>query len=351
MNLKTILVTIISVMALTVFIVACKQKAKETSSVADVTEIPVKLFAVQNETISEPVVAPGFISSATEARLSFKTGGVIERIYVEEGQSVHKGQLLATINLTEINAMVEQAKEGLEKAQRDYDRTKNLYKDTVTSLEQFQNVTTGLNVAKQQYEMARFNKSYSEIRATTDGRIVKKIMNEGEIAAPGMPVFFMNSAGTNDWLVKVGIADRDWTRLKLGNTATVKIDAYPGENFSGAVSQLAQAPDAMSGLYQVEIKLSGCNKSLATGLFAKTEIQPNSDAIYVTVPVDAVIEGNGSEAFVYTALDSKAHKQPVKIAFIKDGKVMLTSGLEKGAKVVVDGSAYLTDGVGVKIVD
>ncbi len=351
MNLKTILVTIISVMALTVFIVACKQKAKETSSVADVTEIPVKLFAVQNETISEPVVAPGFISSATEARLSFKTGGVIERIYVEEGQSVHKGQLLATINLTEINAMVEQAKEGLEKAQRDYDRTKNLYKDTVASLEQFQNVTTGLNVAKQQYEMARFNKSYSEIRATTDGRIVKKIMNEGEIAAPGMPVFFMNSAGTNDWLVKVGIADRDWTRLKLGNTATVKIDAYPGENFSGAVSQLAQAPDAMSGLYQVEIKLSGCNKSLATGLFAKTEIQPNSDAIYVTVPVDAVIEGNGSEAFVYTALDSKAHKQPVKIAFIKDGKVMLTSGLEKGAKVVVDGSAYLTDGVGVKIVD
>ena len=351
MNIRTIFVTVIGALALTVFIVACKQKAKETSSVADVTEIPVKLFAAQNETVSEPVVAPGFISSATEARLSFKTGGVIERIYVEEGQAVHKGQLLATINLTEINAMVEQAKEGLEKAQRDYDRTKNLYKDTVASLEQFQNVTTGLNVAKQQYEMAKFNQSYAEIRATTDGKIVKKIMNEGEIAAPGMPVFFMNSAGTNDWLVKVGIADRDWARLKLGNTAIIKIDAYPGENFSGMVSQLAQAPDAMSGLYQVEIKLNGCSKALATGLFAKAEINPNSDASYVTIPVDAVIEGNGSEAFVYTATDNKAHKQPVRIAFMKDGKVMLASGLEKGTKVVTDGSAYLTDGVGVKIVD
>ena len=325
MNIRTIFVTVIGALALTVFIVACKQKAKETSSVADVTEIPVKLFAAQNETVSEPVVAPGFISSATEARLSFKTGGVIERIYVEEGQAVHKGQLLATINLTEINAMVEQAKEGLEKAQRDYDRTKNLYKDTVASLEQFQNVTTGLNVAKQQYEMAKFNQSYAEIRATT--------------------------AGTNDWLVKVGIADRDWARLKLGNTAIIKIDAYPGENFSGMVSQLAQAPDAMSGLYQVEIKLNGCSKALATGLFAKAEINPNSDASYVTIPVDAVIEGNGSEAFVYTATDNKAHKQPVRIAFMKDGKVMLASGLEKGTKVVTDGSAYLTDGVGVKIVD
>ena len=106
-----------------------------------------------------------------------------------------------------------------------------------------------------------------------------------------------------------------------------------------------------NSLYQVEIKLNGCNKALATGLFAKTEIKPDGDASYVTVPVDAVIEGNGSEAFVYTTAESKAHKQPVKIAFMKDGKVMLTSGVEKGTKVVVDGSAYLTDGVGVKIMD
>jgi len=350
MNIKTIILTIAAVIPLTVF-VACKQKANETTSVADITEIPVRLIAAQGETISEPVVAPGFISSATEARLSFKTGGVIERIYVEEGQSVHKGQLLATINLTEINAMVGQAKEGLDKAQRDYDRTKNLYKDTVATLEQFQNVTTGLNVSKQQYDMAKFNQSYAEIRATADGKIVKKIMNEGEIASPGMPVFFMNSAGTNDWLVKIGVADKDWARLKLGNTASIKIDAYPGQVFSGNVSQLAQAPDAMSGLYQVEIKLNGCGKALATGLFAKAEIKPDNNASYVTIPVDAVIEGNGSEAFVYTTADNKAHKQPVKVAFMKDGKVMLSAGLDKGVKVVTDGSAYLTDGVGVKIVD
>ncbi len=349
MKIKTILTTVTAVVALTVLVVACKQKEKQVSSVADVTEIPVKLFAAQSQVITEPVIAPGFISSATEARLSFKTGGVIERIYVEEGQSVRKGQLLASINLTEINATVEQAKEGLDKAQRDYDRTKNLYKDTVASLEQFQNVTTGLNVAKQQYEMAKFNKSYAEIRATTDGKIVKKIMNEGEIAGAGMPVFFMNSAGTNDWLVKVGIADKDWARLKPGNTATVKIDAYPDETFAGTVSQMAQAPDPMSGLYQVEIKLNGCKKALATGLFAKTGIKPDNDATYVTIPVDAVIEGNGKEAFVYTVADNKAHKQPVKVAFMKDGTVMLVSGIEKGMKVVTDGSAYLTDGVAVKV--
>ena len=349
MKIKSVFAAVAGILVLTVFVVACKQKAKEITSVADVTEIPVKLCSAKSELVSEPVNAAGFISSSTEARLSFKTGGVIERIYVEEGQSVRKGQLLATINLTEINAMVQQAKEGVDKAQRDYDRTKNLYKDTVATLEQFQNATTGLSIAKQQYDMAKFNQSYAEIRANTDGKIVKKIMNEGEIAGPGAPVFFMNSAGTNDWLVKVGIADKDWARLKLGNAATIRIDAYPEEVFKGTVTQLAQAPDAMSGLYQVELKLAGCNKPLASGLFAKAEIKPTNEAIYVTVPVDAVIEGNGKEAFVYITNNNKAHKQPVKVAFMRDGKVMLTSGIDTGTKVITDGSAYLTDGVGVKI--
>ncbi len=351
MKAKSVIITLSAVLGITIFIVACKHNTKPATAIADVVEIPVKLFAARSETISEPVVAPGFISSATEARLSFKTGGVIERIYVDEGQSVHKGELLATINLTEINAMVQQAREGLDKAQRDYDRTKNLYHDTVASLEQFQNVSTALNVARQQYDMAKFNQSYAEIRAISDGKIVKKIMNEGVIAAPGMPVFFMNSAGTNDWLVKVGIADKDWARVKPGNPATIKIDAYPGESFTGRVTQMAQAPDPMSGLYQVEVKLNGCNKNLATGLFAKAEIKPNNEATYVTVPVDAVIEGNGNEAFVYTINGNMAHKQPVKVAFMKDGNIMLLSGIEQGTSVVVDGSAYLTDGTTVKVTE
>jgi RND family efflux transporter MFP subunit len=316
---------------------------------ADSTEIPVVLSPVSSVTICEPIQASGFISSETEARLSFKTGGIIQRIYVEEGQSVAKGQLLATLNLTEINAQVEQAKEALEKAQRDYDRAKNLYRDTVATLEQFQNSLTGLNVAKQQYEMARFNLSYSEIRATADGKIVKKMVNEGEIVSAGMPVFFTNAASTNDWLVKAGVADKDWARLQLGNVAQVKIDAYPDQTFSGVVSQLSQAPDALSGLYQVEIKLKPSAKALATGLFAKTEITPKTTANYLSVPVDAVIEGDGAKAFVFTVSDKKAHKQAVNIGFMKDGKVMLTSGVDTSMQVITDGSAYLTDGATVKI--
>lgn len=350
MNKKTILITLVAALAITVGIMACNKKTQSAEATAESTEIPVKMVAGSKETVSDPVVASGFISSSTEARLSFKTGGVIQRIFVDEGQTVRKGQLLATLNLTEINAMVEQAKQGVEKAERDYERAKNLYRDTVASLEQFQNATTGLSVAKQQYEMAKFNQAYSEIRAASDGKIIKKLMNEGEIIGAGMPVFYMTAAGSNDWIVKVGIADKEWARLKIGNNATIKVDAYADENFTGTVSQLSQAPDPMSGLYEAEIKLKPGTKAFATGLFAKAEIQPNADAQYITVPIDAVIEGNGREAFVFTTENNKAKKLPVKVGFIKDGKVMIASGIDENTEVITDGSAYLTDGVGVKVI-
>ena len=93
-----------------------------------------------------------------------------------------------------------------------------------------------------------------------------------------------------------------------------------------------------------------CIRDSATGLFAMAEIQPTSNNKYISIPIDAVIEGNNKEAYVYTVKDNKAYKQPVKVAFIKAGEVMLTDGLEPDAQVVTDGSAYLTDGAKVNIV-
>jgi RND family efflux transporter MFP subunit len=341
-------VTILVAVAVT--FVACNKKSKSTDTAMDTGEISVRTVTVVSKKISDPIVSSGFISSTREARLSFKTGGVIERIYVEEGQSVQKGQLLATLNLTEISSLVEQAKQGVEKAQRDYDRTKNLYADTVATLEQLQNAGTGLSIAKEQLSSALFNKSYSEIRAASDGKITRKLMNEGEIVSPGLPVFAMNAVGVNDWVVKVGVSDKDWARLKIGNTATVKIDAYQEQTFTATVSLLSQAPDPTSGLYQVELKLQNTGKEIATGLFAKVEIKPADDATYITAPIDAVVEGSGQNAFVFTVANNKAQKLPVRVAFIRDGMALISAGINDGTSIITDGSAYLTDGVPVKVI-
>jgi hypothetical protein len=88
---------------------------------------------------------------------------------------------------------------------------------------------------------------------------------------------------------------------------------------------------ATSGLYQVELKLQNTGKDVATGLFAKAESQSLLTQVkYISAPVDAVVEGNGQEAFAFVSQNGKAHKLPVRVSFIREGQVLLSSGLADG---------------------
>ncbi|NBA76235.1 efflux RND transporter periplasmic adaptor subunit [Emticicia sp. ODNR4P] len=338
---------ILGLIIATVF--ACGKKKTDKKTIADNETVAVKLVDVSNANSTEPIKASGLISSLHEARLSFKTGGIIEKIFVKEGQNIAKGQLLATLNLTEINAQVSQAQENVSKIERDLKRVNALYRDSVATLEQVQNLTTALSVAKQSLQIAQYNQGYSKIYAPTNGVVVKKMMNEGELASSGSPVFFVNAAGANDWVVKVGIADKDWTRLKLGDKADITLDAFPDVKFFANVTTLSQGADQASGLYQAELKISTQGKKMATGLFAKALIYPSIKYQYASVPVDAIIEGNGDQAFVYVVENGKAKRVSLLIAYVNNQQAFVREGLAGVSQVVTDGSAYLVEGTKVKV--
>lgn len=344
-------ITLTITVAMVLFFMACSKKdaPEEALPPSTLEEIPVKVTTVEQSTSSEAVTATGSVESDSEARLSFKTGGVIDRILVDEGTSVKKGQLLAKLNFTEIQAQVTQAQEGVKKAERDLQRAQNLYRDSVATLEQVQNATTALNVAKENLQIAQFNLSYSEIRAPISGKILKKLMNEGELTSPGNPVFMMHAASPGDWIVKAGLTDKDFVRLKIGDRATLAFDAYPNQNFTARVSELPQSADPMSGLYPVEFKFDTQGKKFTYGMFATLKIDGLKNGSYLSVPLDAIIEGNGANAFVFVPNGDKAQKVPVRVAFIRNDKAMISSGLQLGAKIITDGSAYLTEESIIKI--
>lgn len=325
---------------------ACGTKAENKQvETTDETVVPIKLAPVTTVVRAEPVVASGLVSSDQEARLSFKIGGIINRMYVDEGQQVRKGQLLATLDLTEINAQVNQAQLATEKAERDLSRVKSLYADTAATLEQLQNATTGQSVAKQNLTIAQFNQNYAQIRSTVDGTVTRKIANAGEIASPGAPVYLISSNRPSDWVVRVGVSDKDWARLRLGNKASIKLDAYPDQTFTGTVSELAQAADPVNKLYEVKIHINAGGVKLAPGLFGKVTLVPAQSRSYSLVPVEAIVEGNGKNGFVYLLADDRKHvrKAPVQIGFLDGDKVLLTNGLAGVQQVVTAGSAYLTE--------
>ena len=332
-----------------VLVWACGSKAgndtTETTTSPDEAVVPIKLSPVSTVVRAEPVVAAGLVGSAQEARLSFKIGGVINQMLVEEGQTVRKGQLLATLNLTEINAQVSQAQLANEKAERDLGRVKSLYADTAATLEQLQNATTGTSVAKQNLTIAQFNRDYAQIRSTVDGTVTRKVVNPGEYSSPGSSVYLISSNRPNDWVVRVGVSDKDWARLRLGNRAAIILDAYPGRTFSGSVSELAQAADPVNKLYEVEVRINSGGVKLAPGLFAKVTLVPAQSRSYKLVPVEAIVEGNGKDGFVYVLANDQKHvqKTPVQIGFLDGGKVLLTNGLSGVKNVVTAGSAFLTE--------
>jgi len=315
--------------------------------------IAVKLQAVEKSSYSRTMRYSGMIASNSEARLSFKIGGIVAKIFVKEGDHVAAGQILATLDLTEIDAQVQQATQSVEKSQRDAGRIKNLYNDTVASLEQLQNSNTQLTLATEGLRIARFNRQYAQIRAASGGTILQKFLNEGEYAAAGTAVLLFNGTASSDWVVRFGVADRDWAVSKMGDKATLTIDAYPDRSFTGVITKVAEGADPASGTYPIEIKVLPGGYKFAPGLFCTVELQPSVRQTVTLIPPEALAEGDGKTGYVYTvnADNRTVKKNPVRIAFIEKDKIAVSSGLENADRIITEGVGYLTEKATVKVVN
>lgn len=327
---------------LVVFFAACSAKSEPEK--AEKTAVNVEVQTFQSSLLAVPVQASGIITSDAEARLSFKTGGLISRMLVQEGQQVQKGQLLASLQLTEINAQVNQAQQGLDKAKRDFSRVEALRRDSAVTLEQFQNAKTALSVAEETVQIARFNQQYSSIVSPVSGKVIRKLMNEGELAGPGMPVYFIQSNAQADWVVKLGVADVDWTRLQVGDSASVFADAFPGEVIPAIVDELGFAADPMTGTFPVKLRLVAGDRSLASGMVAKMTIHPHAKEAHLVLPMQCLSEAQEDRASVFVLSKDKktVSRVEVKILQILPEGVVVT-GVPENSSIVTKGAAYLHD--------
>ncbi len=314
--------------------------------------IPVEVARIEQEVVNEPVYASGTFTSDDEVIRSFKTGGVVQRLYVMEGDVIRTGQLLATLDLTEISAQVAQARLGHEKAKRDYDRVKNLYRDSVVTLEMFENAGTALQLASEQLTAAMFNQACSEIRATENGFVLKKFVNEGQVVGPGTPVYMTNGAADGNWILKVAVSDGQWSTIKTGDPAVISTDIGNDRPMMGHVSKKSEGVDPYTGTFTINITpVPGFKIPIASGMFGKATITPSTGQKVWKIPYDALLDGDGNKGFVFTTCDRKtALRQPVSIAGLYRDFAMIDKGLENCNTVIIRGSAYLKDRSPVKII-
>lgn len=312
--------------------------------------IPVKLISLAAEASRQSISVSGYLATEDQIRLSFKTGGILEKVYVKEGDKVSRGQLIASIRPTEINALTEQASLGLQKAERDYNRVKALYQDSVATLEQMQNVKTALDLARQQLTQAKFNQGFIRLTAPADGYVLRKLKNDGELSEPGGPVILLGSlTPQQSWLLQTSVSDKEWTMITIGDSAIVQLEAFPDKQFKGMVRKKSVAADPVNGSFSIEIDVDMKNVTPAYGMFGKAIVKTKNESKGYLIPYEALIEANGKSASVFVSQDGKSVKRvDIRIGEITNHYVRVDSGLDGYAFIVSSGSPYLRDGSAIQ---
>jgi len=330
----------ISIASIVLLLAGCEPKVQK-ETILD-KPVNVKVGAVEFLEYKTPVRVTGRLSTTTEMKLSFKTGGFVKKLNVREGESAKRGKVLAVLDLSEIQAQSVQANISLDKAQRDLKRAGNLYRDSVVTLEQYQNAESACELAKAQKRIADFNLEYSQIKAPSDGKVLKLLMETNEMIGPGHPAILFAST-ENDWVVRVSVTDKDIVKLALGNSASVRMDPFPGMEFKAIVNELGSIADPVTGTYEAELIIVHPLPEFRSGFISRVEIYPRKLLRSLVVPIEALLDASDNTAYVFIYDSGRASRRRIHTGTILNDRVVVLEGIREGELVITDGAKYVSD--------
>ena len=322
-----------------------------------VPDAPVRVVSVDTVQVHGSVTATGQVRLGVEAPLSFKTAGIIAQMQVEAGQQVKLGQVLASLVMTDLDVQRTQAREQLAKTERDLARTESLRAKGMISQQAEQDVRAQREMARASLAAATFNHEQAVITAPSNGLILDKRADARETVAAGQPVVIFGRLDKG-WVVRAGLPPTDAVHINVGDPVQVRLDtaneAAAAQN--GKVRRVAAASDPRTGSIEVEVGLPSTKERLVSGMVARLEFSKSAGngakkTATVTLPLTAVLEGNGGQAkvFILTADKKKVQRIEVKTGQLINGGIEILAGLPADAMVVSEGAAWLSDGDAVRV--
>ncbi|SEA42243.1 RND family efflux transporter, MFP subunit [Flavobacterium gillisiae] len=349
--------------SLFVLLISCNGEKKE--AVAESPAIAVKVSGVSENSNSDFVSASGKIEAENSADLSTRMMGYVTKVYVQIGQQVKAGQLLVSINNSDllakkaqVDASILQATAGYNNAKKDYDRFVALFKQQSASQKELDDMTAryemakaGLEGAKQMRNevMAQFN--YSNITAPFSGVVTNTFVKEGDMANPGMPL--VSVEGASKLQVTAMVSEGDITSIKKGMPVTVLVKSS-NEKLTGKVSEVSVSAKNTGGQYLVKINLDKTDSAVLSGMFVNVQfpVENKSAATLntmVLVPESALVR-QGQLTGIYTV----GNENVALLRWLRTGKtfgdkVEVLSGLSADENYIISAEGKLFNGAKVSI--
>lgn len=349
----------------------CGEKIRPGTAGVARTEVKgVEVKKIEPSEAAEYMEASGTVKAKTISLLASKVMGAVKSINVREGDRVRAGELLLTIDDSDILQKVKQAEaahsgaqKGLEAARANldmvnltYERYKKLYDGKAISQQEFDQIETQRKGAEAQYGQAAEGVrqaeagvreaqaflSYTRIKAPFSGVVTAKMIDAGSMASPGMPLITVED--TSGFLLEVNASAKYAGRLHPGMKIDVTVDTIPG-SIKGRITDVVPAIDPQSRTFLVKITLK--DKGLKTGLYARIKaVVGKRTAIFVP---GASVVSKGGLTGVYTVDDKGVVTyRLVRVGETSGNDVEILSGLTPGDRVIVKGAEMAMDGGVVK---
>ncbi len=356
--------------------------ASETST--DVNHAPYAAVApVKRETIATSLSIAGQFIPYQNVELHAKVAGYIKNIYVDIGDRVHTGEVLAVLEIPELVAQVDEAKAAVHHAEEEIQRSRSdvlrAQADNVAlhanaerlvntdkvrpgliaqqelddatakdraSQAQVEAAKSALAAAQQELEVAKANQQhysalsdYARITAPYDGVVTWRFSDTGALVqagtstTSGLPV--VTVAQVNLLRLRIPVPESIAAKVKIGDSADVHVQAT-GEHFTGKVTRFTDALDTSTRTMQVEIDVPNPDYHLQAGMYANVTLDANSRPNALTVPIEAIQRGDNNKTSVLV-VDAENRVQPRTIQTGVEGSnnVEILSGLNDGERVIV----------------
>lgn len=338
---------------------------------------------VEKATIGNSVTATGTIEPVTKVEVGTQVSGIIDKIYVDYNSVVHKGQIIAELDKTNLMSELNSAKSNLAGAKSDldyqranYKRIKALYDKELVSGNEYDTALLSLRQAESTYAQrkeavskAQTNLGYAIITSPIDGIIISKAVEEGQTVAASYstPTLFTIAQDLTDMRVIADVDEADIGEVEVGQRVSFTVDAYPGETFEGQVTQVRLEATTESNVVTYEVVISASNKDLKLkpGLTANVTIFTLERNNIVSVPTKALrftptkemlnpgekIEDCQGAHKVWVREGKTLKAYAVKTGITNGTRTQIVSGIKEGAEVIVEMKATSADAQQVDVGD